>query len=533
MKLVSVSEMKEMEAGANARGLSYDQMMQNAGLGIAKYILANYANGRKTVTGLVGTGNNGGDTLVALAALAKSGWQAKAYIVKSRPASDPIIKWFSQVGGQVIEGGKDPDRKILKDWLGDSDLLLDGVLGTGIKLPLKGEISEFFGFVSKLTSLPKVIAIDCPSGIDCDTGAAAPECIKADVTLCIAAVKQGMVKFPAFNYVKRIELIDIGFSGNTNKMEERIVVDPDIIKAVIPIRPMNAHKGTFGTVLIVAGSINYVGAAKLSGNAAYRVGSGLVQLGVIQPLQLALAGSMPETIWMILPSEEGVISADAADVVLHNIDKMKAILIGPGLGTEEPTQKFIEKLLSEGKMGKKAKSIGFIPGEGEKEDLTSHALPPMIIDADGLKLLAKIKEWWKKIPAESILTPHPGEMAVLTGMKVEDIQAEREGFAVKYAKEWGHVVVLKGALTIIAAPDGRNAIIPIATSALAKAGTGDVLAGMICGLRGEGMNAFEAAFAAAYLHGQAGLIAARKFGSDMSVMAGDVLKAIPDAVKEL
>lgn len=531
MKLVSVSEMKEMEAAANAKGTGYDQMMQNAGVGLAKYILANYANGKKIVTGLVGTGNNGGDTLVALAALAKSGWTARAYIVKSRPAGDPILKWLAQVGGVVTEGSKDTGRKTLSEWLADSELLLDGVLGTGIKLPLKADISDVIGMVSKTPNLPTAIAVDCPSGVDCESGAAADECIPADVTVCIAAVKQGLVKFPAFNYVGKLEVVDIGISNSVEKKARREVVDAEMVQKLLPVRSRDAHKGTFGTVMIVAGSVNYVGAAYLSGTAAYRVGSGLVQLAVIQPLQLALAGQIPESIWMILPSEGGVISADAAEVILPSLEKIKALLIGPGLGVEETTEKFLEKLLSESKTGRKVKKIGFVETNSDIEIAAGHDLPPLVIDADGLKLLAKIPNWFKKIPSGSVLTPHPGEMAVLTELKVESIQSNREETAKKFAQQWGHVVVLKGALTVIAGPDGRTATIPVATSALAKAGTGDVLAGMICGLRGQGLDGYDAAISGAWLHGQAGLIAAQKLGSEVSVMAKDILKAIPDAIK--
>lgn len=535
MRLVSVSEMKEMEAKANERGVTYEQMMQNAGVGLAKYIIANFNNEKKVITGLVGTGNNGGDTLIALTALAKSGWQARAYIVKSRPAGDATIKWFQQVGGIVAESAKDTDKKILAEWLGDSNLILDGVLGTGSKLPLKPDFSHVLGYVSKYPNLPRVIAVDCPSGIDCDSGDAPEECIPASVTVCIAAVKQGLLRFPAFKYAGKIEVIDIGINKELRGMGGKVreVVNEDMVKKVLPERPKDAHKGTFGTVLIIGGSVNYVGAMYLAGNAAYRMGSGLVRLGVIQSLQPALAGHMPECVWMILPSEGGVIAADAAEVMLANLDRVDALLIGPGMGTEETTQKFIEKLLIESKRGRKVKGIGFVTEGTSMELPAGHELPHMVIDADGLRLLAKIKGWQEKLPAQCVLTPHPGEMVALTGMTVEEIQENREETASKFADKWRHVIVLKGALTVIADPDGRTATVPVATSALAKAGTGDILAGMICGLRGQGVDGFEAAFAGAWLHAQAGMMAAEKLGSEMSVSARDVLNSIPDVIKRL
>jgi NAD(P)H-hydrate epimerase len=178
--------------------------------------------------------------------------------------------------------------------------------------------------------------------------------------------------------------------------------------------------------------------------------------------------------------------------------------------------------------------IGFIQEqETAKEEQSTTELPPLVIDADGLKLLAEIGNWHKLLPALTVLTPHPGEMSVLTDLSTDEIQNDRMGIATKYAKEWGHVVVLKGAFTIVAAPDGNATVIPVASPALAHAGTGDVLAGLIVGLRAQGLEAYDAAVAGAWIHAQAGLIAADALGSTASVLAGDVLEAIPDVMADL
>jgi NAD(P)H-hydrate epimerase len=229
----------------------------------------------------------------------------------------------------------------------------------------------------------------------------------------------------------------------------------------------------------------------------------------------------------MLPQEMGVIAGGAADVLLKNFERATALLIGPGLGTEDSTKEFVENLLT-GKVSAKKTSgrIGFIHSEGDKKEEANASIPPMVVDADGLRLLAKVDNWAKLLPADSILTPHPGEMAVLTGFEKDAIQADRLAVALKYAKEWGHVVVLKGAFTVIAAPDGRATLIPVATPALARAGTGDVLAGLIVGLRAQGVKPYEAAVAGAWIHAQAGLFAAEKVGAEASVLAGDVLDAV-------
>jgi NAD(P)H-hydrate epimerase len=228
----------------------------------------------------------------------------------------------------------------------------------------------------------------------------------------------------------------------------------------------------------------------------------------------------------------GAISETAVDALLKKLDRVNALLIGPGLGTEETTREFLQALIA-GTQKKAAARIGFIHAGGEVKESRNGTLPPLVIDADGLNLLAKIKDWHKSLPTPSILTPHPGEMSTLTGLSKEEIQENRQEVAGKYAQEWGHVVVLKGAFTVVAAPDGRLTLIPVATSALARAGTGDVLAGLIVGLRAQGLDAYDAAVAGAWIHAQAGLYAADDLGTSASVLASDVLNSISDVISDL
>jgi NAD(P)H-hydrate epimerase len=349
----------------------------------------------------------------------------------------------------------------------------------------------------------------------------------------MAAIKQGLLKFPAFDLVGELLVADIGLAEDLPSWAKvrHHVADPEMIGAFLPARPDDAHKGTFGTALIAAGSVNYTGAALLAGKAAYRAGAGLVTLAVPAPLHGALAGQFPEATWIILPHEMGVVSASASDVLAKNLDRATALLVGPGFGLEDATREFMESLLKGGASARKsAGRLGLVREAGSKEEQKTVALPPMVVDADGLKLLAKIDGWPKLLPADSVLTPHPGEMAVLTGLEKAVIQQDRLGTARKYAAQWGHVVVLKGAFTVIAASDGRTSVIPVATAALARAGTGDVLAGIIVGLRAQGVEAYEAAVAGAWIHAQAGIAAADRLGNTASVLAGDVLEAIPDVL---
>jgi len=539
MKLVTVAQMRAIEKEANGRGLTYDQMMENAGRGLADVIMRLRSDQKgKIVVGLVGPGNNGGDTLVALTELAKAGWSAKAFLVARK--SDALVQRLVEAGGAVGPSRGRADSEDLKSLVGEADILLDGVLGTGTKLPLREEVArvlaEATDTLSNLHDAPFVVAVDCPSGVDCDTGEAAEQTIPADLTVTIAAVKRGLLKLPAFEHVGELKLVDIGIPEDLSAMKglKTDVADLGMVTSALPVRPAEAHKGTFGTAVIVAGSINYTGAVLLAGRAAYRIGTGLVRLAVPALLHSTLAGHFAEATWVLLPHEQGVISRDAAEVLLNHLERATALLLGPGLGVEDTTRDFLQGMLLRASVPQKEKGrIGFVRATPEASQAAQAALPPVVVDAAGLKLLAKFKDWPKLLPALAILTPHPGEMAVLTGQTAEEIRADRELTAQKYAQEWGHVVVLKGAFSVIAAPDGRTSIIPVASPALARAGTGDVLAGLIVGLRAQGVSAYEAAVAGAWVHARAGLYAADDRGNTASVLAGDVLSSVSDVLADL
>jgi NAD(P)H-hydrate epimerase len=511
MKLVTVSQMIALEKQADASRLSYAQMMQNAGIGLAKIVHEMGQQKKwKKVIGIVGSGNNGGDTLVALTWLQQNGWETSAYLVK--PKDDELIQKYLQVNGKIIQ--YESDSFPLSSFL-ESDVTLDGLLGTGIKLPLRKEASEVLEKIKNLK--PKfVVAVDCPSGVDCDSGDCADETIPANLTATMAAVKQGLLKLPAFEKVGNLQLVEIGLSDEMLNEIKIDVADDEMISSLLPKRTLASHKGTFGTAFVIAGSISYTGAALLAGTAAYRVGAGLVTMAVPENLHSALAGHLPEATWVLLPHENGFISesnsllpqSSAANIVLQNLNRATSILIGSGLGNKETTKQFIEKLLPSIKI-------------------------PMVIDADGLRHIADSLSQRERVGVRAILTPHLGEMSALTGLSKEEIQSNREEVAKKYAKQWNCILVLKGAFTVVASPDEKLTIIPVATPALARAGTGDVLAGLITGLLAQGLNPYDAAIAGAYIHGKAGLLAEEKLNTTASVLASDVVNAIPEIISKL
>jgi NAD(P)H-hydrate epimerase len=517
MKYLSVQEMIAIEKAADRSGHSYAAMMEAAGKGLAEVIHERFATeDPKTIVALVGSGNNGGDALVALDYLQEWGWESAAILFRKRDPQDPLLKRYRKSAGEVILADKPESLSpsVIKQIV-ESGILIDGVLGTGIRLPIRGPLAKLMEGISvallEVIKKPRVVAVDCPSGIDCDTGQTSRFCIKADLTVTMAAIKQGLLKFPAYNYVGDLVLVDIGLPENLPEWDQiiRYVIEKDQVRNLIPTRPLDAHKGTFGTSLVIAGSRSYPGAATLAGRSAYRVGAGLVIMGVPEGIYSGLVESFPEAIWVVLKEQEGGIAETELSSTEKALARSTSCLIGPGLGLEEGTSQYLEGLLG------------------------LDGLPPLVIDADGLRLLTQLDNWTTKLPSRSVLTPHPGEMAVLSGLSVEEIQADRVGVAEKYAKEWGQILLLKGAHSVIADPEGQTHILIGGEPALARAGSGDVLAGILGGLIAQGVDSFDAAVAAAWLHASAGKLAAGEMGSSAAVLAGDISEMIGSILADL
>ncbi|MBI3537273.1 MAG: NAD(P)H-hydrate dehydratase, partial [Chloroflexi bacterium] len=383
---------------------------------------------------------------------------------------------------------------------------------------------------------PFVVAIDLPSGLNPDTGALDPATLAADFTVTFAFPKIGQLLFPGANAVGELVIADIGIETEWANEIKLKVASANEIAEKLPPRARDSHKGTFGKALICAGSENYVGAAFLAGTAATRAGAGLVTLAIPRSIFSALAASAHETTFLPLPAQNGAIISRAARVVREKIAEYDALLIGPGLGRARGTVRFVQIVIASPFRRAKQSPKNNSGIASSRNTFLAMTLPPLVIDADALFALAQTREWWKKIaPQRAILTPHPGEMATLTGLARAEIQRDRIGVAKKFAEKWKQIVVLKGAHTIVAAPDDRATIIPFATPALATAGTGDVLAGTIVALCAQMQGAdeprpytYDAAIVGAYLHGCAGKIAEEEIGA-AGVVAGDLLTRLPRA----
>ncbi|HLF37665.1 MAG TPA: NAD(P)H-hydrate dehydratase [Anaerolineales bacterium] len=532
-KVVSVEQMRQIERAADSAGHSYAQMMEHAGWSVAQVIVEQFAPVEgKQVLVLAGSGNNGGDGLVAAEHLAQAGMHVSVYLTKQRAADDPHLGKLRDRGTLIAIADQDQRSRVLRLQVGRAQLIVDAILGTGFELPLQGAAQEVLKVVQnslgQRADRPVIVAVDCPSGLDCDSGAVAEETIPADLTVTLAAAKPGLLRFPGAGFTGRLVVADIGLPSDQAQLAniEVELASPIEVRPLLPGRPRDAHKGTFGRALIIAGSANYPGAALLAARSAYLVGAGLVSLAVPAPLQPMIAGELPEATWILLPEKSGAITPDALGQLEPEWTRSQAVLVGPGLGLESATGAFIAELF--GRRLKSEERSG-----ASAQALPGRSLPPCVVDADGLKHLSALAGWPEAVPEGTILTPHPGEMSLLTGSSKEAIQAERLDAARRSAREWGHIVVLKGAHTVIAEPAGRATILPFATPALARAGTGDVLAGVIVGLRAQGVPAFSAAVLGGYLHGRAGELAAATLGTTASVLASDVAAAIPQALAEL
>ena len=583
--LVTATEMRAIEAQAAERGEISAVLMDRAARRIAEIVAARVmppADRRATVLVLVGPGNNGGDGLWAAHYLRQMGWNAVCYLWRRAAHPDPALAAAVESGARILHHATQTERQELTPLLLGADAVLDALLGFGLTRDLTADgaalIAQVRAAVAERAAMAlplPVFAVDVPTGIDSDSGAVRGTALPAAVTITLGVAKRGLFQFPGAVYAGAILLGDIGVADLTDLIQTTETT-ADSVRALLPARPADSNKGTFGSVLIVAGSLNYVGAGVLAVRGALRSGVGLATLATPFELLPMVAAHLIECTFHPLPSDMGALIDRSAAEVFKALGKRdyQALLVGNGLGQEKETLAFLRDLLklpAEGKVGvhpSGARSVGFgghgpgptaaAAGRGERSvgfggrrDAAPAAdpaadsakegkegkdglLPPLVLDADGLNLLAQIDGWALHLPADSILTPHPGEMARLLGGEASaaTVQADRVGTAQRAAADWGTVVVLKGARTVIAAPDGRVAINPAATPALATAGTGDVLAGVIAGLRAQGLTAFDAAVVGVYLHGRAGELVAEELG-DAGALAGDIADALPYALHDL
>ncbi len=515
MKVVTADQMRNIDRAAAEAGITTEFLMENAGRSVAEEtrVFTGSVIG-KLVLAIAGPGNNGGDTLVAARFLQDRGSEVQLYLLSTRTANDKNLAMANKQGIPVNYLDKDANFKKFKGLLSRADIVIDGILGTGKARPIEGNFSQVLIHINKeKQARPEliVVAVDIPTGLNADTGEIDPNCLQADLTVTLGLPKPGLYNFPGAERAGTVVITDIGIPPELSKDIPVELITLSWARSVLPVRPASANKGTFGRVLAVVGSENYIGAAYLACMGAARVGAGVVTLSTAKSLQPILASKLTEITYAPLPeSDKGIVSGNASDAILTILSYYKVLLMGCGLGQHPQTREFVKGIL-----------------------FNLPAKPPVIVlDADALNILSEEDKWWKKLPTNTILTPHAGEMARLTGKSIEEVQRDRLTSAREAARQWGKVIVLKGAYSVIAEPGGTVNICDMANAGLASAGTGDVLAGAIAGLAGQNIALCRAAALGVYLHAKAGEMVRDELG-DTGMLAGDLLPALPRVIKEL
>ncbi len=517
MKLVTVAQMRELEQAAIAAGSSEAQLMEEAGLAVAQeaWMLLGTLEGKRIVV-LAGPGNNGGDGLVAARHLADWGAEVLVYVPIAR-RDGAQTEEMAQHGVVIADGGEDPGWLRLGQVVGQCDLVVDALLGIGQRTGIDpespiGAALMALGAARSGYSPPKLVACDLPTGIDADSGAADPLTVAPDMTVTFGLPKVGMYQAPAAALLGKVQVIDIGIPRAAQEAVKLELMTAKWARGVLPARPEDGNKGTFGKLLVIGGSRRYIGAPRLVAVGAYRAGAGLVTIACPEGIIPSLAPGIAEATW--LPQDEvpdeGTLPGSAAIGLRNAIDGFEAVVFGPGMGNSDQTR---------------ALAWALLPDLGDSRR-------GFVLDADGLNALATFGDGPGRVSANAVLTPHPGELARLLGTTVADIQARRMAAAQEAATKYGCTVVLKGAHTVVVHADGRTRLSPFANPLLATAGAGDVLAGIIGAYMAQGLEPFDAASLGVYAHAAVGELLRGEMG-EAGLLAGDIATHLPRTIRDI
>jgi NAD(P)H-hydrate epimerase len=521
MRLVTRDEMRELDRSTiEDFGTPSLLLMERAGQGVLRAIRDRHPDLAGLVCLIVaGSGNNGGDGFVVARLLREHGADvtvmALAPAAELRPDARTMLARFEALGGRVhvLRGtaGHPAGHRRLAAAAEESDLIVDALFGTGFHGELNGLHSEVIAILNEARAGgAEVVAIDVPSGLDADTGAVPGGCIEADLTVTLGFAKVGCFLDPGREAVGELEVADLGIpDGAASLVPERYrLLAATEAAELLPPRSRTAHKGRFGRLVVIGGSAGFLGAAGMAGMAALRAGGGLVTIAVPESLEEALAARAAETMTLGLP-ETGrrTLSIRAVDQVLAAVAEADAVAIGPGLSREPETAELIRYL------------VGRIAC-------------PIVLDADGLNAFAGRLSELQAADGPMILTPHVGEMARLSGRDPVAVEAERLGFPSAVAAATGHVVLLKGSPSLVAAPGRAVVLCERGNPGMATAGAGDVLAGVILGFLGQGLEPYDAAAMGMVVHAAAGDRAADRLG-EAGLVAGDILSEIPAVLRRL
>jgi ADP-dependent NAD(P)H-hydrate dehydratase / NAD(P)H-hydrate epimerase len=520
MKLVTVAQMRELDRRTiEENGTKGDVLMDRAGQGVADITrrvaeIAGFYG--PTIHLFAGRGNNGGDVFSAARHLKEMGLLVEVWLAgAANEVHGDALKHMSKMKSAGIALRELPTKE---DWDQEmpfrafGDVLVDGILGTGTTGPARGPAAGAIQYINAHSQDSLVVAIDIPSGLNADTGAAEGDVVRADVTVTMGLPKKGLVEPCALDYVGSVEVVDIGIPEEyisqlqiEGDREMNYLTD---LKPLFQRRPRASHKGNYGHVLLIGGARGYAGSIAMAARAAMRSGAGLVTALVPECIANVVAGASLES--MVIGARQtsaGSLSDEIWSEWKSRIDDFDAVLLGPGLTRNPESLTLVRHVIRE-------------------------CAVPLVLDADAISVLGGQPHWIERAKCPVVLTPHPGELAQLFSQEIEEVQKDRCGVAVAAAKFTHATVVLKGAGTVVAQEGKPISINMTGNPGMATGGTGDVLAGMLTSLLGQKLQPYDAARVAVYLHGKAGdMVVCRK--SQAGVVAGDLIEEIPYVFRDL
>jgi hydroxyethylthiazole kinase-like uncharacterized protein yjeF len=509
MKVANAEEMQELDRKAiETYRIPGMILMENAGRGAAEVISHTFPDiHKKKIAIISGKGNNGGDGFVIARYLLNQGVSVRVYLLADpkglRGDAETNFNIFQRMKGEVISVPSSKDYVRVKKDLEKFDILVDGIFGTGLDAEVRGYYREVIDHLNTLQR--PIVAIDIPSGLDADTGKPLGTAIRAFLTITFGLPKVGHLLPPGIDYVGEVRVIDIGLPKRLvedEKIPTHLLEEKEIKRWLSIPRNPDTHKGDYGHLLVIAGSVGKTGAAAMACQAALRMGAGLVTLAIPKSLNGIMEMKLTEVMTEPLPeTPKQTLSLRAFSAIVRLCENKKAVIIGPGLGTFKETQSLVLKLI-------KALDV------------------PIILDADGLTALATQPKTLPIANRSLILTPHPGEMARLMRSQVKEVLEDRIGRSRNFSQSHHVHLVLKGHPTLISTPKGEVFINPTGNPGMASGGTGDVLTGMIGGLVCQGFDILPSLQIAVYLHGLAGDEGAQEKG-EKSLIATDIIEKIP------
>jgi NAD(P)H-hydrate epimerase len=517
MILVTAGEMQEMDRQTIAlHGIPGLELMENAGRGATRVLLDQFGNQVRAGVGIFcGKGNNGGDGFVIARCLAEKGIDVTVYLLAKTAAlkgdAAANLERLVPLDIRVIEIPDEDTFSKTKSSLSDYGLLVDAILGTGLTSDVRGLFETVINFINALNRTGiAVFAVDIPSGLNADTGQPCGTCIQAQGTATFGLAKIGHFIYPGAEYTGTLEIIDIGIPGSIVQAVDpkQYLLTSQQIRNYFKPRSADTHKGRTGHLLVIAGSPGKTGAAAMTAMSAMRAGAGLVTLGIAESLNPILETQVLEVMSAPLPENQNGVLGNSAIKDLKKMEAGKTCLaIGPGIGQAEETRSLVKKIINQSQI-------------------------PVVIDADGLNNIAGQTQLLKRIKCPAVLTPHPGEMARLMDVTPAEVQQNRLQCARDFATNFKVHLVLKGAATVIAHPDGSAYMNPTGNPGMASGGMGDVLTGVLAGFITQGFSPEAAAHAAVYVHGAAADTLAKTIGP-IGYLASEVMNAIPAEIKKL